>query len=56
MMMKTSQRALLQPDRSRLRKMSLKTTINSQTQMKNSVNQRIDKNTSPFPKSSARTM
>src|SRR6478736_2857908 len=47
--------ALLQPPRSWLRKMSEKTRISNQIQMKNIVNQRIDQNTWPDP-NSARTM
>jgi hypothetical protein len=48
--------ALAQPDRSRLRKMSLKTTINSQIQMMNKKNQIMDHSTWPVPNSAANTM
>src|SRR5215813_6330984 len=55
-MTKIVHRALLQPGRSRLRKMSLKTTISSQIQMKKRKNQSIDKNTCPVPNSAAATI
>ena len=44
-MMKMLHSALPQPERSWLRKMSLKTMINSQIQMKNRKNHRNDQNT-----------
>src|SRR5258705_9171121 len=49
-------RALPQPERSRLRKMSAKTTINNQIQMKNKKNQSMDHSTCPVPNSAATTM
>ena len=45
--------ALPHPDRSWLRKMSPKTTISSQIQMKNRKNQSIDQNTWPVPNSAS---
>src|SRR6476661_7453179 len=53
-MMPITQRAFDHPPRSWLRKMSLKTTISSQIQMKNRKNQSIDRKTCPVPKSEAR--
>ena len=53
MMMPMVHRALPQPDRSWLRKMSLNTTISSQIQMKNMKNHRNDQNTWPDPHSAA---
>src|SRR5690349_13386729 len=47
--------ALAQPPMSSLRKMSAKTVISSQIQMKNRKNQSIDQSTWPDPKSSAST-
>src|SRR5512141_2332757 len=55
-MTKIVQRPLPHPDRSRLRKMSLKTAISSQIQMKNKKNQTIDQSTCPVPNSAAETM
>ena len=52
-MMKITQSALAQPPRSWLRKMSPKTMISSQIQMKNMKNQRNDQKTSPVPHSAA---
>src|SRR3954447_26543727 len=45
--------ALAKPPRSRLRKMSPKTLISNQIQMKNMKNQSIDQNTWPVPKSAS---
>ena len=53
MMMKITQIALANPPRSWLRKMSPKTMISSQIQMKNMKNQSIDQKTWPVPKSEA---
>ena len=51
--MKIVHSALPHPDRSELRKMSPKTTISSQIQMKNRKNQSIDQNIWPVPNSAA---
>src|SRR4029453_717872 len=50
-MMKMHQIPLAHPERSWRRKMSPKTTISSQIQMKNRKNQRNDQNTCPVPNS-----
>src|SRR5262245_26168249 len=52
-MMKMHHRALAHPDRSSLRKMSPKTTISSQIQMKKRKNHNMDQNTWPVPNSAA---
>ena len=52
-MTKITHSALAQPERSWLRKMSLKTMIRIQIQMKNRKNQSIDQNTWPVPHSAA---
>ncbi len=54
-MMKIDHSALPHPERSWLRKMSLKTTISSQIQMKNRKNQSIDQKTCPVPNSASIT-
>lgn len=54
-MTNTDHSALPQPDRSWLRKMSLKMAMSSQIQMTKRVNQSIDQNTCPVP-NSARTI
>ena len=51
--MKIDQRALLPPDRSSLRKMSLKITTIIQIQITNMKNQSIDQSTWPVPHSAA---
>ena len=52
-MTKITQIALAKPPRSWLRKMSPKTAMSSQIQMKNRKNQSIDRKTWPVPKSDA---
>src|SRR3954452_21183527 len=52
--MKITHSAFDSPPMSWLRKMSLKTTISSQIQMKNRKNHSIDRKTCPVPKSEAR--
>src|SRR3546814_4920832 len=52
-MMKIDHRALLQPDRSSLRKMSPKTLNSSQIHMTNKKNHSIDQKTWPVPNSAA---
>ena len=54
-MMKIDHSALPHPERSGLRKMSPKTTISSQIQMKNRKNQSIDQKTWPVPNSASIT-
>ena len=51
--MKIDQRALAPPDRSSLRKMSLKITMIIQIQITNMKNQSIDQSTWPVPHSAA---
>jgi hypothetical protein len=55
-MTKMIQMALTHPDRSWLRKMSLKTMISNQIQMKNMKNQSMDQKTSPVPHSAANNL
>jgi hypothetical protein len=54
-MTKIVQIALPQPERSSLRKMSAKTLMSNQIQMKNRKNQSIDQNTCPVPNSAMTT-
>ena len=55
-MMNIVHRALAEPPRSSLRKMSPNTTISNQIQMKNRKNHTMDQNTWPLPNALASTI